>query len=110
MLDETYKITKSQALKILKSSKVSTMGIDGATNVLSKSISNVIIHTPMRFFVKYLRSDLKRETKPNVLAKIKDSISRVGELIDYSIDSFLSDSCNEMISFRRTLLEEKRFK
>lgn len=70
------------------------MGIDGATNVLSKSNSNVILHTPITFFVEYLSSDLKRETTQDVVEKVKDTVARFKDVIDYTPDSFVSDSCN----------------
>ena len=48
-----------------------TVGVDSATNRLSKSISNFTIHLPHPFSVEYLESDLQRETSLNVFNKIK---------------------------------------
>ena len=94
-----------------------TLGIDGATIALSKSMSNVILHTPLPFFLEYLRADLKRETAVNLLAKLEDVVKRledtlvqagfsVGKWGSSSHLSFISDSCNAMRCLR-SKLEDK---
>lgn len=47
------------------------MGMDGATNRLSKSLSNIIVHVPVPLFIEYLNAYMKRETTPNVVNKLK---------------------------------------
>ena len=50
------------------------IGMDGSTNVLSSSMSNIIAHTPRPWFVEYLRADLKKESADELLVKLKASI------------------------------------
>lgn len=95
-LDEAYNRRMARALQILQNSRGATVGIDGASNALSKSISNVIIHTTITVFDEYVSSDLHRKTTPNVVAKVKDTVNRVSDLVGYSPDSFVSDNCKEM--------------
>ncbi|ETI33149.1 hypothetical protein F443_20149 [Phytophthora nicotianae P1569] len=59
------------AAALIKAPSV-TLGVDGATNVLSRSMSNVIAPDPHPWFVEYLRAVLKRESAPEVFTKIKD--------------------------------------
>ncbi|ETP18242.1 hypothetical protein F441_07501 [Phytophthora nicotianae CJ01A1] len=54
-----------------------TLGVDGATNVLSRSMSNVIAHDPRPWFVEYLLADLKKDSAPEVFKKIEATISRI---------------------------------
>lgn len=58
------------------------LGIDGASNRQSKSISDVISHVPIPLFEEYLRANLHRETTPNVATKIIDVVSRLDELVE----------------------------
>lgn len=37
-----------------------TLGIDGAANVMSSSICNVVVHVPPFFLMKYLNVNLKK--------------------------------------------------
>lgn len=110
LLDHVYNRNMTQALDTINNCKCVTMVIDGGTNFLSKSISNVILHTPIPFFVSYLRSFLKGETIQNVVAKVKGTVARLKYVIGYTPGSFVSDSCNGMRAVRRTLLEDKVFK
>ncbi|KAI9982158.1 hypothetical protein PInf_008049 [Phytophthora infestans] len=55
--------------RALRESPAVTLGVDGATNVLSRSLSNVIAHDPRPWFVEYLRADLKKESEPEVTKK-----------------------------------------
>ena len=99
-----------------------TLGIDGATNVLSQSRSNVIAHTPLPFFIEYLRADLQKESSENLSHKVADIIDRLrtfivsGDVEVLEEDSmmsppslqlsFVSDSCKSMRSLRHYLVEE----
>lgn len=105
--------------KVLRQSGGLTMGIDGATNVLSQSLSNVIMHSPLPYFIEFLRADLKRETTENLVAKIRDVLDRFRAFLrgagfvkddDDEFDlsavlSFVSDSCNGMRALRTALQE-----
>lgn len=66
----------------ISEANVGVFGIDRATNRLAKSVRNVIVHKPTPFFVEFLRADLKRETKTNVVDKIKNVIKLLDDVID----------------------------
>ena len=111
LLDRVYDEVMSKTLDKIKSEGGGTMGVDGATDNIAKSKSNVIIHTPFPFFIDYLRGDLGRETTTNVVAKIQDSIKRVNEKTGLQcVTSFISDSCNGMRETRKRLLESGSIK
>lgn len=83
--------------------------MDGATSVISKSISNLIVHTPSPFSFEYLRANLQRENFTNVAEKISSFIDRLNNLAGFaSIFAFVSDSCNATCDVH-TLLVEKKF-
>lgn len=74
-----------------------TLGIDGATNVISKSMSNIIVHTRPPLFIEYLKADRKRETTASVVSKFKEVISRrEGQFGFHCYISSVSVSCNGM--------------
>ncbi|ETL31151.1 hypothetical protein L916_15952 [Phytophthora nicotianae] len=62
-----------------------TLGMDGATNVLSRSTPNVIVHDLRPWFVEYLRAGLKKESAPEVFKKIEDSISRINAYLQKEV-------------------------
>lgn len=81
----------------LRKVKGGTIVIDGATNLLSKSMSNVIVHTPLPFFIEYLKSNLYHETTRNVVYRLKDVMERLDERVGFKYSkSSTSDSCNGM--------------
>lgn len=107
LLDKVYGDVMSKVLAEVCSAGGGTLSIDGATDNLAKSKSNVILHTPIPFFIEYMRSDLKRETTPNVVKKLEDTIKRLHEKVGMKcISSFVSDSCNGMRDVRKTLQEK----
>lgn len=88
-----------------------TLGIYGATNVLSKRMSNVIIHTTLPLFIEYRRSDMLRETTGNVVDKVKDVMTRIEQKVGFRCSfSFVSDSCNGMRVVRKRMVVEKIFR
>ncbi|ETP07388.1 hypothetical protein F441_16343 [Phytophthora nicotianae CJ01A1] len=66
-----------------------TLGMDGATNVLSRSTPNVIVHDLRPWFVEYLRAGLKKESAPEVFKKIEDSISRINAYLQKEVSQAL---------------------
>lgn len=66
LLDRDYERTMERPLHMMKEAGGATIGIDGASNVMSNAICNEIAHTPIPFFVEYNRVDLKIETAENV--------------------------------------------
>lgn len=111
LLDDSYKATMKSVIDIITKCNGGVLGVDGATNRLAKSVSNVIVHTPTPFFIEYLRADLKRETTVNVVAKLEDTIKRIDESTSIrTIFSFVSDSCNGMRDVRKRLLQKKLVK
>lgn len=108
LLDAAYASTMDRTFDAIRSARGGVIGIDGATNVLSKSMSNVIIHTPTPLFIEYLKSDMHRETTANVAAKVKDVLQRIDEKLGFKCcDAFISDSCNGMRDLRKRLVEDK---
>ena len=67
-LDNAYKSSMQAIIDEVKRKGSGTVGVDGATSRLSKSISNFIIHLPHPFFVEYRESDLQRETSLNAVS------------------------------------------
>lgn len=69
LLDEAYKTTMGNNLMEIRKAQGGTIVIDGATNILAKSMRNLLVRTalPPFFFIEYLRSDLRREAKRNVV-------------------------------------------
>lgn len=85
-----------------------TLSINGATNMLSKSMSNVVVHIPLLFFyIEYLRSDLKRATTRNVFERLKNLLERIEREVAFKRStSFESDRCNGMRDVRKMMMEE----
>lgn len=92
-------------MQTLKESQCATMGVDRATNALSKSISNVIFHTKLPLFIEYLRSDFRWETMENVVIKLKDTVNLIETLIGHNPDCFVTNRCNGRRDVRRKILE-----
>lgn len=111
LLDDIYKKIMDKTIESIKNSGGGTLSIDGATDNLAKSKSNVIIYAPCPLFVEYLRSDLNRETTGNVVEKINDVVNRLDQASGIRcVTNFISDSCNGMRDVRRTLVSQKKIK
>uniref|UniRef100_M4BS14 DUF659 domain-containing protein n=1 Tax=Hyaloperonospora arabidopsidis (strain Emoy2) TaxID=559515 RepID=M4BS14_HYAAE len=81
--------------------------MDGAANVLSSSISNIIAHAPWPWFVEYLWVDLKKESADELLMKIKASIDALQHSVGQKVvNGSISDSCNVTRCLRDKLVEE----
>jgi hypothetical protein len=94
-------------LTSLKSAPSVIPGLDGATNFLSRSMSNVIAHDPRPWFIEYLRADLKKESEVELSSKIVSAITRFDSFVGKQIVAgFISDSCNVMRAVRRRLVLE----
>lgn len=91
MLDTTYKSTRAKTFAAQRNEGGSTLGIDGATNALSKSICNVTMHTPFASFTENPRSALTRETTPNIVSKTTDLLTRMESELGFCCRSFISD-------------------
>jgi hypothetical protein len=107
LLNAKYQDSMTQMGQELSRAPAIIIGVDGATNVLSRSMSNVIAHDPRPWFVEYLRADLKKESEREVSAKLVSVFTRLRTFLsDQSVSfAFLSDSCNLMRSVRRNLFE-----
>lgn len=104
LLQNRYKNVMNEVIDMIKRSRGGVMGIDGATNRLSKSQSNVIVHIPMPLFTEYLGSVLQRETTVNAVTKIEDVIACLTKLIKMqTIYDFVSGSCKRMKDVRKHL-------
>ncbi|ETL41791.1 hypothetical protein L914_07237 [Phytophthora nicotianae] len=77
LLGECYCSSMAQMAKALIKAPSVTLGVDGATNVLSRSMSNVIAHDPRPWFVEYLLAHLRKDSAPEVFKKIEATISRI---------------------------------
>lgn len=87
------------------------LGIDGATNRLAKSISNVMILLPVPLFLEYLRVELKRETTVSAVSNITATINMLDEVVGIRLVlEFVSESCNSMRNVRRVIREKKKVK
>lgn len=107
LLDKVYEESMSSTIDYIRESKGATIGIDGATNVMARSICNVILHTPLPMFLEYLVADLRKDTASNVKAKVVDFLTRIEPLVGFKCQSFISDSCNLMIAVRKMLVADK---
>ncbi|KAF4145216.1 hypothetical protein GN958_ATG05570 [Phytophthora infestans] len=104
LLSSCYNDVMLDVARALRESPAVTLGVDGATNVLSRSLSNVIAHDPRPWFVEYLRADLKKESEPEVTKKVEESITRMHTYLDRPVVfAFVSDSCNLMRAVRKSL-------
>jgi hypothetical protein len=110
LLSEKYAELQVYMAKELVAAPAVIIGMDGATNVLSRSVSNVIAHDPRPWFVEYLKVDLKKESQVQLTAKVVDSVAQLHRLLGKDVvTAFISDSCNVMRSLRRNLLEKRHF-
>lgn len=108
LLVESYTQQQLAVLKTLATAPAVILGIDGATNVLSRSLSNVIAHDPRPWFLEYMQSDLRKETEIVLAEKVADIIHRLHFTVGRSVVcGFISDSCNVMKALRRCLLSRK---
>ena len=64
------------AFQDLRTAAAVIIGMDGATNVLLSSMSNIISHTPRPWFIEYLRVDLKKELTDELLIPLGLSAGR----------------------------------
>ncbi|KAI0560706.1 hypothetical protein FGB62_103g016 [Gracilaria domingensis] len=77
--------------------KAGVVGRDGATDKVSKSVSKVIIHTPLPLFLENFRSDLNTDRTFNLVFKIKDEMKRLDDIIGFTAAyAFVSVSCSLM--------------
>lgn len=107
LLDKVYEESMSSTIDYIRESKGATIGIDGATNVMARSICNVILHTPLPMFLEYLVADLRKDTSSSVKAKVVDFLTRIEPLVGFKCQSFISDSCNLIIAVRKMLVADK---
>lgn len=71
--------------------------IDGATDNLDNSNSNVILHTPRPLFIEYPQSDLENKTMVSVVSNITESIRIIDQTVGMKcVSNFVSDYCNGM--------------
>lgn len=77
LLDSAHEGAMLKVMLLIKGSKSGTMGIHGATNSISISLSNIVLHTLCPLFIEYSRSDLKQETTPNVVEKVNSVVERL---------------------------------
>lgn len=93
LLMDCYQDVMGHMMGELFQSAAITIGVDGATNGLSRSMSNVIVHDPKPWFVEYLRTDLKKETALQVSVKIKAVVGRLDCALHKAlVHAFVSDS------------------
>jgi len=106
LLDATYVKHQMQMLEALHKSPAIVIGIDAATNVLSKSKTNIIAHDPQGWFVEFLPIDLQKETADSMADKVTSSITELHRLIGRRlVTALISDSCNTMCLLRTTLVD-----
>lgn len=104
LLYKRYNDFMADLIDGIKHSGGGLMRIEGATNRISKSFRNVIVHIILPLFIEYLTGGLKYEKNTNIVAKIKNSISRLNKIVGMkAVFAFVSDSCNEMREVARIL-------
>ncbi|KAE8956558.1 hypothetical protein PR001_g31693, partial [Phytophthora rubi] len=116
LLSDSYQDIMMEMRRNLLASSALTVAVDGATNVLSRSMSNVIVHDPRPWFAEYLKSNLKKDTAGEVFGKVASVISRLNEFANppgtdeadqiKRVFAFVSDSCNLMRAVRTLLYNE----
>lgn len=107
LLGDVFKDLMSNMPKAVRSSGGVVLGIDVATKMISKSLSNIIVHKPTPSCVEYLKADLKTEKTSKVVSKLKDCISILDEQIGMStIFALIADSGYFMRDVRKLLQEE----
>lgn len=108
LLDTAYEPSMAKTIGMVTQAIGATLGIDGATNVLIKSICSVIVHTPIPFLVKYLPADLHKETAVHVKVKVSDKLLCLDNNCGFRIRSFIVDYSNVMIKVRNLLAKKKK--
>lgn len=110
LLNEKYTEVQIKMACELADAPAVIIGMDGATNVLSRSMSNIIAHDPRPWFVEYLPADLKKESESELATKVVSSLDRLHSFVDKKVAvAFVSDSCNAMRALRRNLLDNNHF-
>lgn len=66
-----------------------TLGIDGATDVLPKLLTCVIVHTSFNLFVEYLQSVLTKRRRENVATTVNNVIARIEVVKSLNVILFL---------------------
>ncbi|KAL3662532.1 hypothetical protein V7S43_012387 [Phytophthora oleae] len=115
LLSDTYQATMTVMQTALQKPSALTVRIDGATNVLSRSLSNVMVHDHRSWFAEYLTASLKKESAIEVSRKVASSILRLNEFtnppgtlpqdLHKRVFAFISDSCNLMRAVRSMLFD-----
>lgn len=107
LLEKLYDQTLAKAFEKLRAEGEGTLWLYGATDNLSRSPLNEILHTPLPYFIECLKGDLKRENTRNVVSNIEDAIMRINEQAGFQwVHIFKSDSCNGMPDVRKKRMEK----
>lgn len=80
--------------------------IDGATNVLSQSMRNVILYAPLPLFCRTSQIRYQARNTINVVHKLKNVMDRVEAKVGFRPQYFVSESCNDMCDVRRVLVSD----
>jgi len=105
LLNTTYTQQQIDMLHALGGTPAIILGLDAATDVHSKSKTNLMAHDPQPWFLEYLAADLKKETAEAVVDKVEAAIGQLDALLGKSlVTAVMTDSCNTMRAFRSKIV------
>lgn len=83
VLEKVGSDTMSKVMYATVKSNDETIGTDGATNWLGKSVDMIIVQTSSSLFLQYMQSHLKRETIVNVVNNFEDILKPLDQLTSF---------------------------
>lgn len=112
-LDLDYDTTMKEMRERVIANGGGVVSLDGATNVISRGVSNFMVHNPLPWFIQYLPTNLQRQTAEVVADQVEDTVAQLVDWIKDDSCSFwavMTDSCNAMRNTRRKLKARKLFR
>lgn len=113
--EKDYEITMNKVFSVIIDEKDSGGGVislDGDSNSLSRSVSNVMFYSASGpFLIECLRGNLKQETVQNLVVLISGVLQRLEDVVGYRCWSgFVSrSSSNAMMALRQGLVDSNLF-
>lgn len=97
-----------QHMHMGKESQSTAVGMDDASIVLSRSMSNIIAHGLHSWFVEYLRVDSKSKSASELRIKVRSVLDQIASFFGSNIaDAFISNTCNAMLALRNQLMDNR---
>lgn len=108
LLDSEYDRVRQETLMQIRRNVAGVLGIGCATDVTSKNLSPVMLHTPLPWFIECMRPNL--DDAGEVADQVSDAIRRLSDLVGgdkFDVIGFISQSCKRLRAVRRLLTERQ---